>query len=313
MARLRYINRREGLLNRALVAVFVWIIAGLALGATDALLGQFRQPLSEHVMADWTDYRLTAQAGARYPEQAAALTRGVAAVEAARMQAFRYLWEGLQQLVFDADHRLVERFARYAALQQTCYRLARGFTITDVQFRQGDSVSIEIALPLTGAFLKALLPPWQQELRWLETLSNCPICQTPWPTVAPTSDSAGHRSASAYSSIILLPGELSFSPALDAKVLDEHGEEVYGHAYLDPEFRGDIPTLHYLSLSDRQRINELAGKRPLLIHVQAISGRWMTDLVVSHADAVRMHNAGAEHDLLRHGRVYVLSKRRFER
>ncbi|MDQ7063090.1 MAG: hypothetical protein Q9P90_02465 [candidate division KSB1 bacterium] len=311
MARSSYINRGKKGLNRTLVALLVWIIAGMAVGGIHVLLGQVRQSLSEHVIVDWTDFQLTAQGGARYPEQAAALTRGVVAVEAARMQAFRYLWEGLQQLIFDADDRLVERFARDAALQQTCYRLARGFTITDVQFRQGDSVTVEIALPLTGMILKALLPPWQQELRWLETLGNCPICQTPWPTVVPPSDSTGHRSASAYSSIILLPGELSFSPALNARVLDEYGQEVYGHAYLDPEYRGDIPTLRYLSLSDRQRINELAGKQPLLIHVQTISGRLKTDLVVSHADAVRMHNSGAEHELLRRGRVYVLSKRNF--
>ncbi len=313
MARLSCRNRGKGRLNRALAAGLLCLTAGLAVGGLDPLLGQVRQPLSEHVIVDWTDFRLTAQAGARYPEQAAALTRGVAAVEAARMQAFRYLWEGLQQLVFNADHRLVERFAQDAALQQTCYRLARGFTITNVQFRQGDSVSVEIALPLTGAFLKTLLPPWQQELRWLETLGNCPICQRPWPTVLPPSDSTGHRNTSAYSSIILLPGELSLTPALDAKVLDEHGEEVYGHAYLDPDYRGDIPTLRYFSLSDSQRINEFAGKRPLLIHVQTIAGRWKTDLVISHADAVRMHNAGAEHQLLRRGRVYVLSKRYFER
>ena len=87
------------------------------------------------------------------------------------------------------------------------------------------------------------------------------------------------------------------------KLLNEQGEEIYGSKFVSREYAVDIGMVGYEKDIDRAAKNERVADTPLVVKGVQASGQNKTDVIISAADATKIHNYAANMNFLQHCKV----------
>jgi hypothetical protein len=147
------------------------------------------------------------------------------------------------------------------------------------------------------------------------------MCGQPWPQGKPVppgvqlvSPGAGASIPSAPSStaggaftgLIVDAKGLGVMPAMAPKVVDENGNEVYGSKYVSRDYAVQQGMVGYDKDVNAARNNQRVTNNPLIIKGLKAGGTNHTDVVVSDADAQRIHSAAQTQNFLDKCRVMVV-------
>ncbi|MFO7892049.1 MAG: LPP20 family lipoprotein [bacterium] len=282
------------------------------------LFGQgYVQQVGSAGKVNWTNQVIKCTGiGAPNPNQSMAAQRA-GALRAAKLDALRNLLETVRGININSETTVENAMVTSDVIQSNVQGAIRGYRVVDTRYMSSGDVEVDVEVPITGVIMDNLL---QQQFGGGTLLTGeqllCPTCGQPWPSgkeVPPGvdlihvgGDYQADYGGGVYTGLIIDARGLNLRPAMAPKVLDPKGEEVYGSRYVEREYAVDIGMVGYEKSVDRASHNERVADNPLIVKGAEAVGQNKTDVVVSDADAVKIHNAAANMNFLERCKVMFI-------
>lgn len=284
------------------------------------LLSQgYMQSVGSAGNVNWTDQVIRSTGiGAPNPNLPLASQRA-GALRAAKMDALRNLLETVKGIYLTSETLVENAMLSSDVISTRVEGALKGFSVVDTRYLSTGDVEVEVEAPLTGIIMDALLPSQtggatlQTGAQWV-----CPTCGQP---VSPGTQLAGGAQpvkvggaaaaasmggSATYTGLIVDARGLGLRPAMAPTVLDEQGDEVYGSRYVSREYAVDIGMAGYEKDINRAARNERVTDNPLIVQGVKAAGPNKTDVVVSAADASKIHSAAANMNFLERCKVMLI-------
>ncbi len=254
--------------------------------------------------------------GAPNPNQPLAAQRA-GALRAAKQDALRNILETIKGINVTSETVVENAMLVSDVIRSRVEGAIRGFRIVDTRYMSSGDVEVDVEVPLTGVILDALLPTdFGGGILMTGGQLLCPTCGQPWPAGKPvppgvTLIQAGESAEAAsgsmvFTGLVVDARGLGIRPAMAPNVMDDRGEEVYGSRFVSREYAVDIGMVGYEKDVNRARQNERVADNPLIVKGVESSGPNKSDVVISSADAMKIHNAAANMNFLQHCKVMFI-------
>jgi len=291
-----------------------WIIGILTASIAFA---QYTQPIGDDGSVDWSQQKIKATGiGAPNPNSPPGAQRA-GAITAAKSDALRNLLATARGMFLTSETTVNNAIVENDVIKTRVEGYMRGFTVVDTRYMSDQSVEVDVEVPLSG-IADAVLPQAFGGGRLISGQPVCPMCGQPWPqgkAVPPgvqlVNPSAGSQmpassTGGAFTGLVIDAKGLGVMPAMAPKVVNESGEEIYGSKYVSREFAVKQGMVGYDKDVNAARSNQRVTNNPLVIKGLKAGGANSTDIVVSNADAQRIHAAAQSQNFLDKCRVMVI-------
>ena len=232
------------------------------------------------------------------------------AKRAAVVVAQRNLLETLKGVRVDSE-TVVENFIVSSDRIRTAVQgIIRGATEMKTQYMSDGSVEVTIGVKLAGQLAEELLP------------KPAGPAQPVVPPAAPAAPAAGSGPATPaapgsaiapvapaspmLTGLVVDSRGLNVRPAMVPRILNEEGREVYGSAFVKRDYAIQQGMAGYSKELAAAQANPRVTNNPLTVKGVRTSGTSKTDVVISNADAVTIHSAGANLSFLEKCRVMIV-------
>jgi hypothetical protein len=275
-------------------AVFVIIVLSIftfVAGNTAAqLLGTIKdveQPVGASGKVDWTTGVITAVGIGAPPAQPANAAQARAMAErAAQVVAYRNLLEAVKGVRVDSTTTVENFIVTSDVIRTEVNGIIQGAMIMDKKYMSDGSVEVTVGMKLTGALAETLLPKT--------------------PLTPPTALTGTASPGQLYTGLIVDARGLGVKPAMAPKILNEDGKEVYGSAWISRDYAVREGMVGYLKDPVQAQTNPRVTDKPLMVKALKVSGDARVDMVITNADAVMLHNASENLNMLQKCRVIIL-------
>lgn len=301
--------------NRLVQKIFAgWVVALLTASLAFA---QYTQPVGDDGSVDWSQQKIKATGiGAPNPNAPPGAQRA-GAITAAKSDALRNLLATVRGMMLNSETTVNNAIVESDVIKTRVEGFLRGFTVVDTRYMSDQSVEVDVEVPLSGV-ADAVLPQNFGGGRFMSAQPVCPMCGQAWPQGKPvppgvqlTAPNMGGTTSTgstggAFTGLVIDAKGLGVMPAMAPKVVDESGNEVYGSKYVSREFAVKQGMVGYDKDVNAARSNQRVTNNPLIIKGMKASGANSTDVVVSSADAQRIHAAAQSQNFLDKCRVMVI-------
>jgi len=265
---------------------------------------------------DWTS-QVVRCTGIGAPNPNAPLSaQRAGALRAAKLDAQRNLLETIKGVYLTSETTVENAILMGDVIISRVEGTIRNARVIDTRYMSTGDVEVDMEVPLTGVISDAILP---QQFGGGALMTGgglfCPVCGQPWPAGKPVpagvtlvQGEAENVSGTGgvYTGLIVDARGLGIRPAMAPQLLDERGDEVYGSRFVTREYAVDIGMVGYEKDIDRARMNERVADNPLVVKALEASGANRADLVISAADAQKVHNAATNMNFLQHCKVMFI-------
>jgi len=295
----------------------VLVLCLLSLAGVQAAMAQgVVQTIDDAGVVDWGAQIIRATGIAGINPSLPPGAQRASAIEAAKLAALRNLLQAVNGVTLSSETTVHNAALENDMIQTRVNGAVRHFTIVDTRYLSDQSVEVEIEVPITGVLADAVLPQDFGGGQFLSPVYVCPTCGQPWPAGKPVppgvhlvradSGRANFSPGSAYTGLVINAKGLGLVPAMAPKILDGSGREIYGSRFVKREWAVQYGMVGYAKDLSQARKNERAGKNPLVITALRASGPNKADVVVSDADAQRIHQAAQYQNFLEKCRVMFI-------
>ena len=268
---------------------------------------------------DWSSQMIRATGiGAANPNLPLAAQRS-GAIRAAKLDAYRNLLEIVKGVNLNSETTVENAMLLSDVIQTRVTGVLKGARMVgEPKYMSTGDVEVEVEAPLTGIISDAVLPQQFGGGTFMTGGTQlCPTCGQPWPagkpvpggtTLIKSADQAGGSGAATgvVTGLIVDATGLGLRPAMAPKVLDESMNEIYGSKFVSREYAVDIGMVGYDKNVQKATKNERVADTPLVVKAVKASGPNKTDVVVSAADATKIHNSAANMNFLQHCKVMFI-------
>jgi len=264
------------------------------------------------------------------PSQARAMTE-----RAAYVVALRNLLETIKGVRVDSE-TVVENFmVKSDVIRTRVEGIIQGARVVKKQYMSDGSVEIQVAMPMKGAFLDAIVPEtFGRPLISQMPMKTAPMLQKPSkpaepekkpepvppiPTTVPEKKPepapaiSGPDTGSSMSfkggvatGVVLDGRGLGLRPALLPRIIDPQGQEIYVGQIVTRTNAVDQGVAGYAKDVNAAANNFRVTDNPAVIKGIRSSGTARTDIVVSQADAQMLRQLSSKGDFLQYCRVIIV-------
>lgn len=235
---------------------------------------------------DWDSGMVTATGVFTPP---AGMSRGMAE-RAATVIARRNLLEIIKGVQIDSTTTVQNTMINDVVVSQV-----RGFLQNTMQlntaYMSDGAVEITVGMKLHGAFADVVMPG--------PTRFKAKAPAAPAPEAAPATPAA-------YTGLVVDARGLGLRPAMNPRILDEEGVELYGTAVVDREYAIRQGMAGYAKDPAQAAANPRVAGNPLAVAAVGVAGRAHTDLVVSKDAAEQIRAQQESAGYLAQARVMIL-------
>ena len=295
------------------------IVLLLVIGLSLSLFGQgYVQQVGTAGSVDWSNQMIRATGiGAANPNLPLAAQRS-GAIRAAKLDAYRNLLEIVKGVNLTSETTVENAMLLSDVIKTRVDGVLRGARMVgEPRYMSTGDVEVEVEVPLTGIISDAVLP---QAFGGGSLLTGgallCPTCGQPWPDNKPVpagitliqsgGQTGGTGTTGTVTGLIVDAGGLGLRPAMAPKVIDEQGNEIYGSKFVSREYAVDIGMVGYDKNLDKAIKNERVADTPVVVKAIKTSGPNKTDVVISNADASKIHGLAANMNFLQHCKVMFI-------
>jgi hypothetical protein len=216
----------------------------------------------------------------------------------------------LSSAYFDDNQTVADYLAANPRAGRKLSHLNLPVSQTGTNFLSDGSVTAEYDIPVTGAILQILAPKTGGGVP-VGPLA-CPVCGQPWPegkevppgiTLVPLEEG----NPTNYTGVLIDARNIDLNPALFPRILNEDGRVVYGPEFLISTFAAQRGSVGYYNQMIPAQNDDRVGLNPIRINALRSAGRNGTDLIISNADALRLHGSLENLKLLERCRVVIIS------
>jgi len=292
---------------------------GVGMLVASMAFAQYTQPIGDNGNVDWSQQKIKATGiGAPNPNSPPGAQRA-GAITAAKSDALRNLLATARGMFLTSETTVNNAIVENDVIKTRVEGYMRGFTVVDTRYMSDQSVEVDVEVPLSG-IADAVLPQAFGGGRLISGQPVCPMCGQLWPegkAVPPGvqlvnpgagagSQTATAATGGAFTGLVIDAKGLGVMPAMAPKVVNESGEEIYGSKYVSREFAVKQGMVGYDKDVNAARSNQRVTNNPLIIKGLKAGGANSTDIVVSNADAQRIHAAAQSQNFLDKCRVMVI-------
>jgi len=288
----------------------------LILSANLVLAQGYVQNVGTAGNVDWTNQIIKCTGiGAPNPNDPVTAQRP-GALRAARLDALRNILETVNGMTLTSETEVRNAMVADDNIRTRIQGAIRGFRVVDTRYMSTGDVEVDVEVPITGIVSDALLP---RDFGGGVLLTGgqllCPVCGQPWPAGKPVPsgvklirvrDGQQDSPSTVYTGLIIDARGLDVRPAMAPKIIDEQGNEIYGSKYVSRDYAVDIGMVGYEKNVETATQNERVADNPLVVKAVDVQGPNMTDLVISQADARKIHNAASNMNFLQRCKVMFI-------
>jgi hypothetical protein len=217
--------------------------------------------------------------------------------------------QALKSASYDRDWTVGSYLSSHALVQRRLERMNLANQRLGTKFLSDGTVSTEYQFQLTGAVFGLILPVTSAPR--LLGRTACPCCGQPWPEgkePPPGVKLVPYETGSVpeYTGILIDAKGLECQPALFPRVVTESGDEVVGADFAKLEQMAQFGLVGYYHDRTQALTADRIGSSPLIVRALGVAGTNSCDLVVSQADAARIHGSKSNLELLNRCRVGFL-------
>jgi len=217
--------------------------------------------------------------------------------------------QALKAASYDRDWTVGSYLSSHSLVQRRLERMNLTSERLGTKYLSDGTVSTEFGFPLTGAVLELMLPV--RSAPHLLGRTACPCCGQPWPEgKEPPADLElvpyETGDAPEYTGILVDATGLGSRPALFPQVVTESGDDVFSTDFAEPEQVTQHGLVGYFYDRTQALIADRIAPNPLIVRALAVTGTNSCDLVISQADAARIHGSRSNLELLSRCRVGFL-------
>ena len=209
--------------------------------------------------------------------------------------------QALKSASYDRDWTVGSYLSSHALVQRRLERMNLANQRLGTKYLSDGTVSTEYEFPLTGAVLGLMLPV--RSVPRLLGRAACPCCGQPWPEGK--EPPAGVKlvpyengDAPEYTGILIDAKGLDSRPALFPQVVTESGDDVFSADFAKPEQMTQYGLVGYFHNRTQALTADRIGSNPLTVRALGATGTNSCDLVISQADAARIHGSKSNLELL---------------
>jgi len=215
----------------------------------------------------------------------------------------------LKSANYDRDWTVGSYLASHTLVQRRLERMNLSNQRLGTKYLSDGTVSTQYEFPLTGAVLGLMLPVTSTPR--LLGRTACPCCGQPWPEgkePPPGVKLVPYETGTVptYTGILIDAKGLEYRPALFPEVVTESGDEVIGADFTQPEQLAQSGLVGFFYDRTQALTSDRVGSNPLVVRALSVTGSNLCDLVISRADAAKVHGSKANLDLLSRCRVGFL-------
>ncbi|RKY81984.1 hypothetical protein DRQ07_02620 [candidate division KSB1 bacterium] len=300
-------------IKKSMALIFVMLLFVSVLSAQD-----YVQSVGAAGNVDWTKQVIRCTGiGAPNPNDPVTAQRA-GALRAAKLDALRNILETVQGISLTSETEVRNAMIADDNIRTRIQGAIRGFRVVDTRYMSTGDVEVDVEVPITGVLSDALLP---REFGGGVLMTGgqllCPVCGQPWPAGKPVpagvkliraGDSSQDNTSAVYTGLIIDARELDVRPAMAPKVIDPQGDEIYGSKFVSRDYAVDIGMVGYEKSIESAVKNERVADNPLVVKAIDVKGPNKTDLVISEADARKIHNAASNMNFLQRCKVMFILK-----
>lgn len=263
----------------------LFIIMLMAVFAVSIYAQGVEQQVGSNGMINWGDQKIRATGiGSPNPAMPATAQRA-GAIEAAKRVALRNLLETVKGMSLNSETTVQDYMVTSDIITTRVSGVIRGYTVVDTRYMSTGDVEVTVEVPLSGVggLGDVLLPSNMGGGQ----LQGMPVATQQIPT-----------QPSVFTGLIIDAKGLGLRPAMAPKILDETGNEIYGSKYVSREWAVQQGMVGYDKDINRARTNDRVTNNPMLVKALKVSGPNKADVVVSGADAAKIHSAAANQNFL---------------
>ncbi len=269
-----------------------------------------QQPLIQTIgngEVNWADQVIRATgSGAPNPDAPNIASARIGAERAAKADALRNILETIKGVRVDSQTLVVNAMTQSDVIRTQVQGFVKGSQVVNTRYLSDGAVEVTIEVPLASEADRfsemKKLAPGEYKNKWGSQPPLAGVLLSP-DAGTKTVPKAGNP---VYSGLVLDARGLNLRPAMSPKVLTEDGREVYGSAFVSPEWATKYGILGYVKDLDSAQKNDRVANNPLLIKVLKATGAGSSDMVISNTDSQGLRDMSKNLSFLEQCRVLVV-------
>jgi len=212
----------------------------------------------------------------------------------------------LLAIQYDETYTVADYLALHPEIDGMITKNIQSYTSTQQNFLTDGGIEYVHQLALTDKIMQVLLPI-QQPVRYLVPML-CPCCGQKWPENMPIPDSLDlipqQTDKTDYTGIVFDCRGYNLRPCLFPIIITDEGKEVYSVNFAATNSLIEWSLAQYTTNDDFTPPR--AGRNPLVIQAIGTNGAHHTKIVITSADAQRIHRSKENVQLLKECRVVII-------
>ncbi|MBU1168552.1 MAG: hypothetical protein KKD44_03210 [Proteobacteria bacterium] len=223
-------------------------------------------------------------------------------VELARSQASSNLIASILSLPLDSERLASSAIGSNSDIMDQIKAMVNQSRLIKKDYLTDGSVEMVIEMSFDGGFSQLLLPEEIQQIQPLKTVTE----RTSEKGLVSQESDPNPDVPVPFTGLIVDTRGLTVHPVLSPILLDENGQEVYGPAYISREYAVQNGPVYYSQSIKDPFITQRVGENPLVVTGLKTQGTFQGDIVISNADASKLHSNSAHLVFLNHCLVVIL-------
>jgi hypothetical protein len=214
------------------------------------------------------------------------------AERAAICDAYRNLVEIINGVRVDSESIVKDSVVSSDVIKTKVQGFVRGAKISKPKYMSDGTIKVMVKVPLcgVGGLNQIFIPKPIKEKEVKEEYipkSEVPVIDLRKP----------------YTGLIIDAKGKKLRPAMNPKILDEDGREIYGTSSVSREFAVKFGMVGYAKDLEKAKKNDRVKGNPLILKALRTSGKQNTDIVLKNSDAVTIHKLKSHLNFLKECRV----------
>lgn len=211
------------------------------------------------------------------------------ALRMAAENAQRNLLSVVAQIQIDADTTMKSLLKENAVALSQIKEMVKEADVVSQEYSTDGSVTVMMQMHISGGFAQLVLPPKIKQIESIKPVGSSSDISK----IANNSDFANGNTQKEepLTGLIVDARELSFTPCLVPRIVDEFGREVFGPAFASREFAVQRGMSGYSVSLTAASTHPRVAPRPLIVKGLKAEGEARTGIVISNTDAAKLKHA----------------------
>lgn len=223
--------------------------------------------------------------------------------ERARQQAVQNVLQTVIRVRMDDRSRISDCINAKDSIRTEVEEMAASAKILQTVNLPNGGVEVTVQMDLYGGFAQLLLPAAIRQVEPIKPLNATVDVSEPETTAAQNDDAI---ESEVYSGLVVDARGIGAQPSLVPVLMDESGNEVYSPAFVSREFAVQKGVCQYIRKIDAASPLPRIAPKPLLVKGLRTISDGSCDIVISNADASKLHGTSSHLGFLKQCRVVII-------